>query len=117
MKKVTDVHVHLVALPEADNGCFISPRMMRSLPFRVLVWKLGMDLARPPAANVAYVERLLRELGRSQKVGKAVLLALDAVYDHDGRLDRTRTDFLISNRYVLQVARRRCSCPSVRLLE
>ena len=106
MKETTDVHVHLAALDDGANGCFISPRMMSSLKFRLFAWKLGMDLARPPAANAAYVDRLLRELQRSKIVRKAVVLALDAVYDHDGRLDRTRTDFLISNRYVDEVAKR-----------
>ena len=107
MKGFTDVHVHLAALADGENGCFISPRMMRSLKFRLFAWKLGMDLSRPAAANAAYVERLLKELGRSKIVSKAVLLAMDGVYDGDGRLDLARTDVLISNRYVLQVARRR----------
>jgi len=102
---MTDVHVHLAALPDADNGCIISPKMMRSLKFRLFAWKLGLDPSRPAEANAAYVERLLRELHRSERVGKAVLLAMDGVYESDGKLDLTRTDFLISNRYVLEVAK------------
>ena len=105
MKETTDVHVHLAALDDGANGCFISPRMMSSLKFRLFAWKLGMDLSRPAAANAAYVERLLKELERSKIVSKAVLLAMDGVYDETGRLDLARTDFLISNRYVLQVAK------------
>jgi predicted TIM-barrel fold metal-dependent hydrolase len=65
-----------------------------------------MDLARPAVANTAYVERLLRVLDGSEKVKKAVLLGMDGIYDGNSVLDRTRTDFLISNRYVVEVARR-----------
>jgi len=35
-----------------------------------------MDLARPAVANAAYVEELLAELGRSERVSKAVLLTI-----------------------------------------
>jgi hypothetical protein len=102
---MTDVHVHLAALPDGDNGCLISRKMMRRPLFRFLTWQLGMDVSQPTSANAAYVERLRKELDRSEKVSKAVLLGMDGVYDENGRLDLARTDFLISNPYVLQVAK------------
>jgi len=105
VNRAIDVHVHLVALPEAENGCIISRKMMRSPGFRYLAWRQGFDLSLPRAANSAYVEKLRAQLQRSQKVAKAVLLAMDGVYDERGELDLTRTEFLISNRYVLEVAR------------
>jgi len=105
LKPAIDIHVHLVALPEADNGCYISPRMLRRPFVRFLAWWQGFDLSRPGAANSAYLERLLQELARSEKVGQVVLLGMDGVYDEGGRLDLARTDFLISNGYVLDVAR------------
>jgi hypothetical protein len=103
--RLIDVHVHLAALPDGENGCFISRKMMRGPLFRFLIWRLGMDVSRPPAANSVYVARLQKELDRSMKVGKAVLLGMDGVYDASGRLDGARTDFLISNSYVLRIAR------------
>lgn len=106
MKGIIDVHVHLAALPEGDNGCYISPRMMRNPITRYLAWAQGLDLRQPMESNVRYVERLLRELSRSEKVGQAVLLGLDGVYDERGQLDLAATDFLISNRYVHQIAKR-----------
>ncbi|MFQ5929464.1 MAG: amidohydrolase family protein [Acidobacteriota bacterium] len=105
MKGAIDVHVHLAALPEGDNGCTISHKMMRSPLFRFLARRQGLDLACPPVANATFLERLLRELDRSEKVGRAVLLGLDGVYDQRGYLDLAKTDFLISNRYVLGVSK------------
>jgi hypothetical protein len=105
VNQLIDVHVHLAALPDGDNGCLISRKMMRGPLFRLLTWRLGMDVSRPAAANAAYVARLRQELDRSEKVSKAVLLGMDGVYDENGRLDLARTDFLISNPYVLQVAK------------
>jgi hypothetical protein len=104
---VIDVHVHLAALPEDGNGCYISDKMLKRPLTRFVAWKFGFDLRKPAEANAFYVERLLRELERATLVEKAVLLALDGVYDAAGNLDMARTDFLISNRYVLEIARKR----------
>jgi hypothetical protein len=101
-----DVHVHLAALPDGGNGCYISRRMLRSPLFRLLAWRHGLDLSRPAVANSTYISHLLTQLDRSKKVGKVVLLAMDGVYDTRGRLDREATHFLISNDYVIAVARR-----------
>jgi predicted TIM-barrel fold metal-dependent hydrolase len=68
-------------------------------------WWQKLDASRPAVSNSTYVERLLKELDKSEKVKKAVLLGLDGVYDKNGQLDLAQTDFLISNHYVLQVAR------------
>jgi hypothetical protein len=70
-----------------------------------MFWKQGVDVSHPAVANSTYVERVLAELKRSEKVGQVVLLGLDGVYDENGRLDQAHTDFLISNRYVLEVCK------------
>lgn len=106
MSRAIDVHVHLAALPDGENGCHISPRMMRSPLFRFMALRHGLDLRNPAAGNATYLDRLLKGLGRSEKVGQAVLLAMDGVYDAKGHLDLARTHFLIANGYVLQVSKR-----------
>ena len=101
-KFLIDCHVHLAALPEGNNGCIISSRMLKSPLFRFLLWKHGLSPTNPVAANHKYLQDLLRELRASQYVGKAVLLGMDGVYTHDGRLNQQATEFLISNDYVLK---------------
>ena len=104
-KSLIDCHVHLAALPEGSNGCYISPHMLRSPLFRFLLWKHGLSPDNPAGANQKYVDDLLKELRASQHVRQAVLLGMDGVYDKAGQLTREKTHFLISNDYVLKTAR------------
>ena len=104
-KTVTDCHVHLAAFGTAENGCSISRRMLRSPLFRFLCWKHDLHIEDAPRANQKYVDDLLAELRSSRYVGRAVLLGMDGVYDSNGWLDLSNTEFLISNEYVLNVAK------------
>jgi hypothetical protein len=103
--KLTDCHVHLAALPDGDNGCYISSKMLRSPLFRFLIWKQGLNLERARESNEKYVADLLAELRGSRHVGRAVLLGMDGVYGNDGKLDRESTEFLIANDYVLSLSK------------
>ena len=105
-KTLIDCHVHLAALPEGDNGCYISAKMLKSVLFRFLLWKHRLPQSDPRLANQKYLDDLLTELRASQRVRQAVLLGMDGVYSSHGHLDPSQTDFLVSNRYVLDVARR-----------
>src|SRR6187455_2166053 len=104
-RSLIDCHVHLAALPEGQNGCYISPHMLKSPLFRFLLWKHGLSPHNPRQANRKYVDDLLTELRASKHVRQAVLLGMDGVYDHNGQLAKEETHFLISNEYVLATAR------------
>ncbi len=104
-KSLIDCHVHLAALPDGDNGCYISPKMLRSPLFRFLLWKHELSPSNPQEANRKYLNDLLAELRASRHVQQAVLLAMDGVYNQNGLLNQAHTDFLISNDYVLKTAR------------
>ncbi len=101
-----DVHVHLAAFPHGDNGCYMSPKMKTSLLFKFLYKRLGVDPNDPVNSNRVYLERLLKLLKESRHVNEAVVLAMDGVYGTDGLFNKEETDFLISNDYVLEAARR-----------
>ena len=104
-KSLIDCHVHLAALPDGDNGCYISPKLLKSPLFRFLLWKHQLSPSNPREANLKYLDDLLTELRASRHVQKAVLLGMDGVYDQNGRLNQAHTDFLIGNDYVLKTAR------------
>lgn len=103
-KSLIDCHVHLAALPDGDNGCYISPRLLKSPLFRFLLWKHELSPTHPREANRKYLDHLLTELRASRYVQKAVLLGMDGSYDQTGLLNRQHTEFLISNDYVLKTA-------------
>lgn len=104
-KSLIDCHVHLAALPDGDNGCLISPNLLRSPLFRFLLWKHDLSPVHPRETNRKYLEHLLTELRASQHVSKAVLLGMDGCYDQNGLLNQQHTDFLVSNDYVFQTVR------------
>ncbi len=104
-KTLIDCHVHLAALPDGDNGCFISPKLLKSPLFRFLLWKHELSPAHPREANARYLEHLMTELRASKHVQKAVLLGMDGFYDQTGLLNRQHTEFLISNDYVLKTVK------------
>lgn len=103
-KSLIDCHVHLAALPDADNGCLVSSKLLRSPLFRFLLWKHDLPARDPAVANHRYVVSLLAELRASRHVAQAVLLGMDGVYDRDGRPDLRETDLLVGNDYVLRIA-------------
>jgi predicted TIM-barrel fold metal-dependent hydrolase len=105
-KSLIDCHVHLAALPDGGNGCYISPTLLRSPLFRFLLWKHDLSPRHPREANRKYINELRQELLASAFVQKAVLLGMDGCYDATGRLDKTHTEFLIPNDYVFATVAR-----------
>ncbi|MBI4678064.1 MAG: amidohydrolase family protein [Elusimicrobia bacterium] len=109
---MTDVHVHLAALPAPENGCRVSRRMLRGPLGRLVCRMQGLSPADPEGSNRRYVENLERELRSSCHVSQAVVLAMDGVYGEDGRLDAARTEFLVSNDAAFEACRGRgCFMP------
>jgi predicted TIM-barrel fold metal-dependent hydrolase len=79
--------------------------LLNSPLFRFLLWRHRLPIEDAARSNQKYAEELLSELRRSRYVDKAVILALDGVYDANGMLDEERTEFLVGNDYVLNLAR------------
>ncbi|MDH5668048.1 MAG: amidohydrolase family protein [Nitrospira sp.] len=104
-KTLVDCHVHLAAFPDGGNGCYISPKILKSPLFRYLLWKHQLSPDKPHEANQKYLNDLLTELRASRFVQKAVILGMDGMYDGNGRLVKEHTDFLIGNDYVLNTTK------------
>jgi len=102
-KSLIDCHVHLAALPDGENGCYISPKVLKSPLFRFLFWKHGLSIDRPREANEKYLDDLLVELRASKHVQKGVLLGMDGHYDSNGVLSLEHTDLLFGTDYPLSV--------------
>jgi len=99
---VIDCHVHLCATV-SPNGR-MSKKLLGSVPFKFMRWRLGLDPAgeRFDSDLVSLVDRLIVD---TPTLHAAVMLAFDAVYDHEGHRDDANTHLYVSNDYVAKVAR------------
>ncbi|MEW6202972.1 MAG: amidohydrolase family protein [bacterium] len=109
-----DVHVHIVALNEKEHGCYLSRRMRTHPIFRLWALRYNFIELTDEEFDRRYVETLVSEVREGEGIDKAVILALDAVYDSKGRCHRERTHAYISNDYILRLARENdCLLPGV----
>lgn len=100
---ILDCHVHVSALTAA-HGC-MSPRLLRSLPFRFMRWRLGIR-GQDEATERAIERKLVDVIDETTAIDAAVILAFDAVYDRDGRLDMGNTHLYVTNDYAMELCRR-----------
>jgi predicted TIM-barrel fold metal-dependent hydrolase len=97
-----DCHVHICALTPGHGS--MSPRILKSLPFRFMRWRLGM------VGEDAQTERNLKQLlvhllDQTAELDAAAILAFDAVYTPDGQFDPINTHFHVTNDYVMDLCR------------
>ncbi len=98
-----DCHVHISACTPGHGS--MSQRLLKSLPFRFMRWRLGIE------GNDEKSERRLESLlaqtiDQTRELDAAVVLAFDAVHDRDGRLDEANTHLYVTNDYVIELAQR-----------
>lgn len=99
---VIDVHVH-VAGTGSHSSCFISEKLRRSPAYLLMLATTGHLFGKVDDETIR--EHILQTLRRADLVQKAVLLALDMVYDHQGRPLPQRTHLYVPNDHVAQMVR------------
>lgn len=96
-----DLHCHTAGLGAGDSGCFVSKEMRDSYKLHFYLKSFGVTKAELLREGDALVLRRLSErLEASERVGKAVVLALDGVIDEHGELDRARTEVYVPNEFL-----------------
>ena len=98
-----DCHVHISAL-NPQHG-LMSPRILRSIPFRFMQWRLGVAIENPDAEQLLEA-KLAQTIAETTELDAAVVMAFDAVYDRDGNLDLANTHLYVKNEYALAVCQR-----------
>ncbi|HEX4056250.1 MAG TPA: amidohydrolase family protein [Tepidisphaeraceae bacterium] len=98
-----DCHVHISALIDGHGS--MSRRLLRSLPFRFMRWRLGIS-GEDESTERAIEATLARTIAETDAIDAAVVLAFDAVYDEEGRLDAENTHLYVTNDYAIEVCRR-----------
>ena len=101
---IIDCHVHAVA--DTPGHGRISAKLRRSLTFRFLRWKLGIRNSKGEAFEREAEAKLINTINSAAPLDAAVVLAFDAVYDRDGKLDEANTHLHVTNDYVADLAER-----------
>ena len=99
--KILDVHVHTAGIGAGNSGCFVSDAMRRSFKFGIYLrsfWTTRKELAEQGDASI--IEKIANRLAESEKVGGAIILALDGAVDDTGELDRNLTEVYVPNEFV-----------------
>ena len=100
---IIDCHVHICAMSPARGG--MSPKLLNSLPFRFMRWRLGMK-GTDEQTERDLEAKLAETINETTKLDAAVVLAFDAVHDREGRLDQANTHLYVKNDYVIELSQR-----------
>ncbi len=98
-----DVHIHIAA--RGEPGCRVSTRTERQPSFALMLLADGVrrrDLKRDFDGTIR--DHILGALEGAPSVDRGVLLALDAIYDENGRRREAESHLVVSNDYVRSLA-------------
>ena len=98
-----DCHVHVTALQPGRGR--LSPRILKSVQFRVMQWMFGLD-ASAPDVDARLEKMLIDQLNACEELDAAAVFAFDSVYDANGRRDEANTHFAVENDYVIDLSRK-----------
>ncbi len=100
---VVDLHIHVAARDRPD--CLVSKKTLWSPAFLYMVLGNQIDLLQLADDFDGTIRKnIIDPLNASESVDKGVLLALDGVY-RNGKLQRDRSNLVVSNDYVRELAR------------
>lgn len=96
-----DLHVHTAGIGAGGSGAFINDQMRDNFRFRFYLRAFGVTEDELHAGGDGIVlAKLSARVAASQRVDKAVVLAMDGVIDAQGLLDRDATQIFVPNAFV-----------------
>lgn len=104
-----DVHVHVIDDNEKENGCFINPSSKTILQASHYVkMRAYLSAGRVKDRKIIgdqYIGRLVKLARNCGRPIRLHVLAFDKNYDRGGRVVMSKTEFYVSNEYVMALAR------------
>ena len=98
---ILDMHCHTAGVGAGSSGCFVSKELRNNFRFNIYLKAFGVTLAEvEEKGDQLLIERLAKRVAESERVGAAIILAMDGVIGDDGKLARNRTEFFIPNEFV-----------------
>ena len=98
---IIDLHVHTAGIGAGDSGAFINRKMRESWKFRIYLAAFGVSLEEIEThGDALLIARISEHIERSERIDKAVVLAMDGVVGANGRIDREATQIFVPNELV-----------------
>jgi mannonate dehydratase len=107
--QVWDSHVHLLGLGDA-NQSWINPNMqsfkhpLLYAQFQFYLNASCIDNSTPENLNIAFIQRLQKQLAEFPQGAKIMLMAFDYSYNEQGKKIPEQTPYYIANNYAAKVA-------------
>jgi predicted TIM-barrel fold metal-dependent hydrolase len=99
---IIDMHIHFGAPADQNSGCYWSTEFEKTAAYFAMLFLTRSLLKK---VNLSRVKNHLLDTIRSSKyINQAVLLALDEVYDLQGRVHPERTHLYVPNDYLCQLS-------------
>ncbi len=105
-QNINDHHVHIVGIDQ-KVGTEVNPKMLswfhplHRIKTQIYLSAAGVDDLKN--ANEEYIERLVRLIKSNKNHGKFHILAFDHNYNSDGTINYDKSEFYVSNDYMLEV--------------
>ena len=96
-----DLHAHAAGIGAGDSGVFIGRAMRDGFRFPIYLRAFGVtrDVLETGGDRVV-IDRIAAHVAASERVDRAVVLALDGIIGADGKLDREATQVYVPNDFV-----------------
>ena len=99
--QIVDLHVHTAGIGAGGSGAFVNREMRENFRFRFYLRAFGVtEEELNNAGDGIVVARISAQVAASERVAKAVVLAMDGVVDAQGELDREATQIYVPNEFV-----------------
>lgn len=100
-KDLIDMHVHFACMQE-KSGCYVSKEFQDGWKMGIYLSSLGVTKEEiEKEGDQVVIKKLSERIEHSAYIKKAVVLALDGIYDRTtGELDRKRTQVMFSNEFL-----------------
>jgi len=100
-----DMHVHLVGNGSSGSGCWLRPRGIHTYLYQYMLSQLGLpEGSLTGNLDELYLEKLLKDLQESS-IDAAVILAMDNIYDEQGKIMEGQGVFYVPNDHILKLAK------------
>ena len=103
---IIDMHVHIAGINQRKYGNFLSDELKKSTVFKIFSKHLNIESSViDEKFDDIIATKILRLLDESL-VNKALFLALDAVYDYNGKLNHKKSKMICSNDYIYELTKK-----------